>query len=491
MFRSKRSQSVDGPPPSSGRGFFSKVARVMSFKRSSSQSDPVWFEAYPPPPAPFPAAGPPDRIIGPPITFGQYSSYGQGPQYHPPGGYNAYHPPRQTDFIPPQLAPPVNGPAYGTTPPRPYPTNYRPPPRDHPPNFSGPQPRRPSDASQNMAFNSNYVPAPPPPPPQERQSRPEHRRQQSSSTSRPYNPQRGPYTNAYDQTSHSARPVNRHSSSSNRVDAAPQARQAKPPHVPYFIDPDAPRPRRDSDLSSRSREHAEQPSSSQRRRSNPYASTPRNSNSSLPRPEETTIAAPQPQIAKRRVQPYELAQEVKITSKVEYPSILYHFWNPPSDAQYWKDSRTVSDVPRARANIAITPPVTKIWIASYKHGDALSIALTRWGDIEIGHNLKPKPITVRDILLGIWDYFQRPLAPDDWAEFLEDSSLFVSIHQCYAYRRQNTQAQMPENAMDAATRADTLWGYWVFRGLELDDDFETTRKVYLKVSHYLAQDWNN
>ncbi|KAJ3487102.1 hypothetical protein NLJ89_g11747 [Agrocybe chaxingu] len=322
---------------------------------------------------------------------------------------------------------------------------------------------------KNVPSYSNYVPAPPPPQ-QERQSRPEHKRQPSSSTSRPYNPQRGSYTNAYDQTSHSARLVNRQPSSSNRVDAAPQARQGKPPHVPYFIDPDAPRPRRDSDLSSRSRENAEQQSSSQRRRSNPYASTPRHSNSSLPRTEEPAIAAPQPRIAKRRVQPYELVQEVKITSKVEYPSILR---------------------PAARANIAITPPVTKIWIASYKHGDALSIALTRWGDIEIGHNLKPKPITVRDILLGIWDYFQRPLAPDDWAEFLEDSSLFMSIHQCYAYRRQNTQAQMPENAMDAATRADTLWGYWVFRGLELDDDFETTRKVYLKVSHYLAQDWNN
>ncbi|KAF8896312.1 hypothetical protein BD779DRAFT_1618347 [Infundibulicybe gibba] len=166
-----------------------------------------------------------------------------------------------------------------------------------------------------------------------------------------------------------------------------------------------------------------------------------------------------------------------------HPQLIWNPTNPDVPALQWdiihraEQARTYTGrhtlVPPNLTASAVEPSATKLYIASDHY--SVSYWMEKWGPIMV----EKSDITVRDVLDAIYDYFQKPLSPDDLQKIRESAESYNNLNRAARQRTQDEYQLSTLSEQYGYKRVDVAGGHRRFQGLRPVVFQNQTWKLYL------------
>ncbi|KAF8954469.1 hypothetical protein BDZ97DRAFT_1922989 [Flammula alnicola] len=172
--------------------------------------------------------------------------------------------------------------------------------------------------------------------------------------------------------------------------------------------------------------------------------------------------------------PHMLVREL-MPAASSFPYIDWNISFPPLTARTW-----VGPGNRARISsgmLAIHPPVRELYIFSRQPHGALALVIKRFGPIDV---TSMTSLTIGNVLNEIRNYFNTPIQANEM--YALDQATRDHVYQSYRIRwdsQEHNGEVWPVIAYRGPTRLDLLFGFHKFAGLQIDENFRQTRRVYL------------
>jgi hypothetical protein len=178
--------------------------------------------------------------------------------------------------------------------------------------------------------------------------------------------------------------------------------------------------------------------------------------------------------------PFALVDEL-IPSVSNYPSIDWNICLPLSSAFKWIGPNAKG--PIRFETLAISPPVREVRIFARKENGALSLVLAKFGPIKVASK---DDLTIGHILAEIRNYFHTPLHVREMDSLTADVRNYVSRSYKRRWDSQDKDVMgelWPKLAYWGPIRADMLFSFFQYAGLQMDERFAETRRLYLTLEN--------